>query len=76
MTCNKCGSEDSVSKAEAWDALQTIPSSKATHIHQLEDIASAAWDLILSPVGDGAVTRSVNANSLEALIEKAAKVFQ
>jgi hypothetical protein len=42
MTCPKCRSIDAVSKADAWDALATIPPTVQGRLDKLEPIAEDA----------------------------------
>ena len=46
--CPDCGSHNAVSKAAAWDAAASIPPKTAKRVECLEEIASAARNLVVS----------------------------
>lgn len=69
MSCPKCGADDAVPKAEAWDALCSIPPAVQKELDRLRSVEQAVKFMLReSKHRDGHnPKRNVDAQSLEAL---------
>jgi hypothetical protein len=70
MTCPNCGSQEAISKAEAWDAACAIPPKTKAELERLRLIAGAARDLVKNsphPGNEQVVVVTVPVDLLSAL---------
>jgi hypothetical protein len=75
MACPDCRSDNAVSKAEAWDALTSLPPRAKSELERLSAISNAASEIAVcyrelltgKPIENGVALMTIPVEFLEAL---------